>query len=75
MTNKEFQELSKKRVKELNGSNKDASFEAWRDGYKYAFDLVYKSLNEDADFVAKMDALAYESQNLDAINFDFTVEI
>ena len=48
MTQKEFQELSKNEVKELNGEheNEDVT-SAWRAGYIYAQSLINKSFQSD----------------------------
>ena len=45
MNNKEFIELSKKEVKDLNGSETEAAQEAWRAGYNHARRFVNKCLN------------------------------
>lgn len=45
MTNKKFIELSKKKVKNLNGCETEASQEAWRAGYNEARLFVRKCLN------------------------------
>lgn len=64
MNQKEFEELSKKKVKELNGGDESAE-QAWRYGYIYAQQQVLKlkescSMNEYMD---KLDDLC--DQNLD----------
>jgi len=61
MDNKEFIELSEKRVKSLNGSDKEESFEAWRAGYIYFQNIVKKHIRHDhmEDFLDKMEAYAY----------------
>ena len=45
MTNKEFFELSDKKVTELNGNNSEEAREAWRNGFIYAKNFVKKCLN------------------------------
>jgi len=35
MSNEDFVKLSQKKVKELNGCEDKAAYEAWRDGYNY----------------------------------------
>lgn len=49
MTDKEFFELSEKEVLALNGSRKEASLEAWRAGYIYAKEQVFKAISEADD--------------------------
>lgn len=51
MKQNEFIKLSEKCTKELNGSNLEESFEAWRDGYltaKIEVENIYK-YSEDYD--------------------------
>ena len=57
MTNKEFIEKSKQRVTQLNGSTTNISYQAWRDGYNYAVQEVYKMMEEaegNSDFIDKI---------------------
>lgn len=54
MRQREFIELSKKKVEELNLGNSEAE-EAWRDGYLYAIskieDIFEKKDNDEACFI------------------------
>ena len=59
MKNKEFIELSEKKVKELNGSKHEESNEAWRSGYNYLAYKIRESMNnDDSDtFCNKMESI------------------
>ncbi len=46
MTNEDFFKLSEQEVKNLNGSNSEDSFEAWRAGFNYARKIVKDSIND-----------------------------
>ncbi len=64
MNQKEFEELSKKEVKELNGGDESAE-QAWRAGYIYAQQQV-KKLRESTfmdEYMDELDDLC--DQNLD----------
>lgn len=59
---KQFIELSKKRVKELNGEEENESvLEAWRDGYIYFQEALRKSFETDhqIDFLEKVELSIY----------------
>ena len=65
MKQKEFEELSKKEVKELNGGDESAQ-EAWRAGYIYVQQQIKKIEESSAcmeDYIDKLEELS--NQNLD----------
>ena len=64
MNQKEFQELSKKEVKDLNGGDESAK-QAWRAGYIYAQQQVnkYRRTCYMNEYIDKLDDLC--DQNLD----------
>lgn len=58
MKQNEFIKLSEKCTKELNGSNMEESFEAWRDGYltaKSEVENIYKNSEDYDDFLIKLE--------------------
>lgn len=71
MTQIEFEELSRKQVKELNGEqDNEAVLEAWRDGYLY----VIEKMNEISDyreFVDLVEELSSQHYDLCSISEDF----
>ena len=60
MNNKEFIELSEKKVKNLNGSKHEESNEAWRNGYNYLVNKIRESFENDYndEFMDKMEEIA-----------------
>lgn len=71
MTDKEFFELSEKEVLALNGSRKEASLEAWRAGYIYAKEQIYKMITQaedGGDFIDQVTRFA--NQELSLFSFE-----
>ena len=65
-SNKEFTEIAKKEVKQLNGSEENSSsIESWKAGYNYARRIILNSIENDfnEEFVDKM-------QNMTEIELD-----
>lgn len=62
MDKNQFIQLSEQNVRQLNGSNKEEAFQAWRAGYIYAQQIVYNSITNDfnTEFIDKMEEFATE---------------
>ncbi len=60
MTKNDFFELSEKEVKLLNGSTSEDARQAWRAGYNYSRRIVKESLDNDYDFIDKMEEFSNE---------------
>lgn len=60
MNNYEFIKLSEKKVKELNGSDNEQSYEAFREGYEFLRRIIQDKINncDNSEFLDEMEEIA-----------------
>lgn len=59
MNQKKFEKISIEKVGELNGSTSEEAFEAWRDGFIYALDIIKNKMEtcHMTEFIDEMEIL------------------